>query len=139
MPTCIYVTTYFLCLQMGDEKKKKKGLPLKDMVKRKCHVCGRMYVNAKSVVRHIKDKHPLVFKDPNFKETLAKSKVTPKRKCPYCGKEFSGANYKHIKLCNRRPDLVLRPAQEPGQAPIKIHKVECCQLIVVSDEEEEMT
>lgn len=103
---------------MGDEKKKKKGLPLKDMVKRKCHVCGRMYVNAKSVVRHIKDKHPLVFKDPNFKETLAKSKVTPKRKCPYCGKEFSGANYKHIKLCNRRPDLVLRPAQEPGQAPM---------------------
>ena len=83
--------------------------------KRLCPICDRGFVNSRSVSRHIGAKHPS-FKDlAEWKDRIKAATTSPLKKCPHCKVGKSNLYTKHIKICPRRPDLVLRPHQEPSE------------------------
>ena len=90
---------------MGKEKKKKAMAAKKHV----CGLCKNKYASLRSLLRHVRTSHP-DDKPPDLKPDVYS--------CQYCSKKVSNI-WKHIKTCSKRPDLQLRPHQEPQSLPDK--------------------
>ena len=82
--------------------------PEEEEGKFQCELCPNAYKSAKSLKRHLADKHA---DDPLLQEA---NESVPKDTCPFCRQAF-GNVMKHKRICKSNPDLAKPPGVQPAR------------------------